>query len=231
MQRSFRAVVRRAPALVIAATTVIAGTGAAAVAAVNRSAPPVHIEVRAPHRGDLAGIAGAAWMVDLNLEMEARSLPEAGFTAAQLSGPAGHNNIAPLPGTFSTGPDDRLPGLVVLLSTTNSTRPGFSGPGTNLANLFNLTGVTNRDDDELEIADTWLVGADIAGRDVRATLTVAVIDDLNGDGILNDAPAVVTDRTGDGQIDSRDVRAIGVASNVVTVPFRINGAPATAPIG
>jgi hypothetical protein len=127
---------------------------------------------------------------------------------------------------FSTGQDDRLPGLVVLTSTTNDVRPGFSGPGTNLANLFNITGITNRDDKETELWDTWIVGAAIAGQDVNTTLTVAVVDDLNQDGVFNDAPNVVTDLNGDGRIDARDLELLGVASNIVTVPFRINGAPA-----
>jgi hypothetical protein len=127
---------------------------------------------------------------------------------------------------FSTGQDDRLPGLVVLTSTTNDVRPGFSGPGTNLANLFNITGITNRDDKETELWDTWIVGAAIAGQDVNTTLTVAVVDDLNQDGVFNDAPNVVTDLNGDGGIDAQDLELLGVASNIVTVPFRINGAPA-----
>jgi hypothetical protein len=138
----------------------------------------------------------------------------------------GHNNVPPFPGLFSTGKDDRLPGLVVLTSTTNNTLPGFSGPGTNLANLFNLTGITNRDSKETELWDTWIVGAAIAGQNVNTTLTVAVIDDLNHDGIYNDAPNVVPDLNKDGRIDAADLKLLGVASNIVTVPFRINGAPA-----
>lgn len=70
----------------------------------------------------------------------------------------------PFPGTFSTGQDDKIPGLVVLDSTTNSTLPGFSGPGTNLANLFNLSGVTNRTRTRTELWDTWIVGAPSWGR-------------------------------------------------------------------
>ena len=134
--------------------------------------------------------------------------------------------MPPFPGLFSTGRDDRLPGLVVLTSTTNNTLAGFSGPGTNLANLFNLTGITNRDSKETELWDTWIVGAAIAGKDVDTTLTVAVIDDLNHDGIFNDAPNVVPDLNNDGRIDAADLKLLGVASNIVTVPFRINGAPA-----
>lgn len=221
-----RALLRHTPLIMLAATVVAPGAGAAVAAATNRSGPPVHIEVFAPERDHNVGVEGRGWFVDLELEFPRRSLPEAGFSGLQLTGPGAHNNVAPFPGTFSPGTDDRLPGLVVLVSTTNNDRPGFSGPGTNLANLFNLTGVTDRDDDEVELWDTWIVGADIAGRDVDASLTVAVVDDLNGDGILNDAPPVVDDRNDDGRIDHKDLQATGVASNIVTVPFHISGAPA-----
>jgi hypothetical protein len=130
---------------------------------------------------------------------------------------------------FSPGQDDRLPSLVVLTSTTigPEVNPAFSGPATNLANLFNLTGITNRDKKETELWDTWIVGAAIAGQNVDTTLTVAVIDDLNHDGIYNDAPNVVPDLNNDGRIDAADLKLLGVASNIVTVPFRINGAPPT----
>ena len=80
--------------------------------------------------------------------------------------------------------------------------------------------------DQLILWDTWIVGADIAGRDVDATLTVAVIGDLNHDGILNDAPSVITDQNADNIIDAQDLKILGVASNIVTVPFHISGAPA-----
>ena len=139
-------------------------------------------------------------------------------------GPAGHNSIAPFPGAFSTGRDDRLPGLIVLTSTTNATLPGFSGPGTNLANLFNITGVTNRTAEETEIWDTWLVGAAIAGRDTDTTLTVAVVDDLDHNGAFDDAPNVLTDLNHDGSIDKNDLKTLGVASNIETVRFHLNGA-------
>jgi hypothetical protein len=189
---------------------------------------PVSVDVKAPSRGDNAGIGGAAWIVDLALRFPGGSdgLRTAGFTSPQLTGPGVHNNVPPFPGTFSTGQDDRLPGLVVLVSTTNATLPGFSGPGTNLANLFNVTGVTDRSRRQTELWDTWIVGAPIAGQNVNSVLTVAVIADRNQNGVYDDAPPVVPDANGDGQIDRRDVRALGVASNIETVPFRINGAPA-----
>jgi len=190
----------------------------------RNSSRVVEVEILSPTRNDNAGIGGAGWFVDLSIEFRNTTLSSTGFTANQLTGPAAHNNTAPFPGSFSTGTDDRMPGLVVLTSTTNSTLPGFSGPGTNLANLFNLSGVTDRSKNDVELWDTWIVGAPIAGKDVTTTLTVAVIDDLDGDGIYDDAPPVIADENADGRIDARDLEAIGVASKVETVDFRINGA-------
>lgn len=225
---------------IVAAATVaiVIGTTAAVTAAANASASPasstgasqrakpVRIEVFAPERGANAGANGFGWFVDMEVDFLGKNLHQAGFSGLQLTGPGVHNNAPPFPGAFSTGRDDRLPGLVVLTSTTNNTLPGFSGPGTNLANLFNLTGITNRDSKETELWDTWIVGAAIAGQNVHTTLTVAVIDDLNHDGIYNDAPNVVPDLNHDGHVNAADLKRLGVASNIVTVPFRINGAPA-----
>jgi hypothetical protein len=190
-------------------------------------AKPVRIEVFAPERGANAGANGFGWFVDMEVDFLGMNLHQAGFSGLQLTGPAGHNNIPPFPGLFSPGQDDRMPGLVVLTSTTvgANVNPMFSGPGTNLANLFNITGITNRDNKETELWDTWIVGAAIAGQNVNTTLTVAEIDDLNHDGVFNDAPSVVPDLNHDGRIDAQDLKLLGVASNIVTVPFRINGAP------
>jgi hypothetical protein len=220
-----------------AGAAMILGLGAAAsgLASANASSldtaasttrHPAKVEVLAPKRGDNAGAEGKGWFVDLKLSFRGKTLAQTGFNGHQLTGPAAHNNVAPFPGTFSTGQDDKVPGLVVLDSTINSTLPGFSGPGTNLANLFNLSGVTNRTPDKTELWDTWIVGAPIAGQNVDTTLTVAVVDDLNHDGIYNDAPSVVKDLNGDGKIDAKDVGLMGVASNIVTIPFHINADPA-----
>ncbi|WP_406417325.1 hypothetical protein OH809_35750 [Streptomyces sp. NBC_00873] len=211
------------------------GVAASGLSSANASSPdtsastnthPVKVEVFAPKQGDNAGVEGKGWFVDLKLSFRGKTLAQTGFNGLQLTGPATHNNVAPFPGTFSTGQDDKIPGLVVLDSTTNSTLPGFSGPGTNLANLFNLAGVTNRTPHKTELWDTWIVGAPIAGQNVDTTLTVAVVDDLNHDGIYNDAPGVVKDLNGDGKIDAKDLGLMGVASNIVTVPFHINADPA-----
>ena len=203
------------------------GESAAAASKDDSHSKPVHLDVLAPSSGDNAGTEGKGWFVDLDIDYPATGpdgLTASGFTGLQLTGPGVHNDKPPFPGTFGTGKDDRLPGLVVLTSTTNSTMPGFSGPGTNLANLFNLTGITNRTADKTEIWDTWIVGAAIAGKDVDTTVTVAVIADLNKNGVYDDAPDVVKDMNGDGVIDAKDLKMIGVASNIKTVKFHLNGA-------
>lgn len=110
---------------------------------------PAKVEVFAPGKGDHAGIGGKGWFVDLAIDMNV-PLAKTGFTAPQLTGPGAHNNVAPFPGTFSPGKDDRLPGLIVLISTSTV----GAGPGQNLANLFNLTGPTDVAPDYTEIWDT-----------------------------------------------------------------------------
>jgi hypothetical protein len=202
-------------------------TSSAAVTASSSNKHPVKIEVFAPERHDVAGIEGKGWFVDMEISFQNQhNLAATGFTGLQLTGPAAHASTAPFPGLFSTGHDDRNTGLVVLTSTTQSNVAGFSGPGTNLANLFNLTGVTNRTAHETELWDTWIVGAPIAGQNVNTTLTVAEMADRNHNGIFDDAPDVVLDANHDGRVDAKDLQAMGVASNIVTVPFHINGAGA-----
>lgn len=182
---------------------------------------PVSVEVLTPRRGDDAGQAGRGWVVNLAVRYPggAKGLAATGFQGPQLTGPGAHNNIAPFPGTFAPGRDDRLPGLVVLVSTVTS----FSGPGTNLANLFNTTGVTDRSARVTEITDNWIVGAPIAGVDTDSVLTAAVVKDLDRDGVYDDAPDVVPDANRDGRVDGRDLIALGLASEIETVPFHING--------
>lgn len=177
----------------------------------------VKIEMFAPAKGDHVGIGGKGWFVDLAIGYDA-PLAATGFTGFQLTGPAGHNNIAPFPGTFSAGKDDRLPNLVVLLSTTTV----GAGAGQNLANLFNLTGVTDMSDDETELWDTWIVGAPNFGVNTESTIYVAVVDDLNGNGVYDDAPSVVPDSDMDGDVDEDDLEALGLASKVEKATFFIN---------
>jgi hypothetical protein len=73
-----------------------------------------------------------------------------------------------------------------------------------------------------EVWDTWIVAAPLFGKDVRSVLRVAVAADKNKDGVYNDAPAVVPDANRDGRINTLDLKAFGVASNIVAVPFQIS---------
>ena len=176
------------------------------------------VEIWVPRQGDHVGIGGRGYIVDLGIEFDTGDLDATGFNGLQITGPGPLNNVGPHPGTFSPGRDDRMPGLVVLLSTTAIA----AGPGTNLANLFNVTGVTRLQDDEIELWDTWIIGAPNFGRGVESTLHVAMVADLDGNGVLDDAPDVVPDSDGDGDVDKDDLEALGLASNVEKVTFFIN---------
>ena len=212
--------IRHLPALlaVAAATALLAGTTAATAGGSSPAkagkppTQPVNVTVFSPRQGDVAGKESKGFFVDLALRYPSLASSGAGF---QLTGPTVHQNQAPFPGAFAAGVDEKLPGLIVLLSTTTIGAKNAQ----NLANLFNLTGFTNQRTNE--IWDTWIVGAPSFGRNVRSVLRVAVAADRNKDRIYNDAPAVVPDANRDGRINAVDLKAYGVASNIVAVPFEI----------
>jgi hypothetical protein len=178
---------------------------------------PVGIEVFAPETGDQAGLGSVGFVVDMEVTFKHASLEQTGFTGLQLTGPGGHTNIPPFPGLAAAGHDDRFPGLIVLLSTTQVGAKSCQ----NLAGLFNITGVTNRNGRETELWATWIVAAAGFGHNVDSRLLVAVANDLNGDGIYNDAPDVIADSNGDGVCDERDLRALGLASEIEKADFSI----------
>jgi len=195
---------------------------------------PVSIEMFAPEKNHNVGLGGRGWFVDLEVEFDV-PLEQTGFTTNedgkpgfQLTGPdapasdnfvAGvHNNANPFPGSFSLGADDRIPGLIVLLTTTTI----GSGACQNIANLFNITGITDLSAESAELWDTWIVGAPFFGVNTNSQIFVAVADDLNGDGIFNDAPAVVPDVDGNGICNAHDLKAYGIASNIESAKFFIN---------
>jgi hypothetical protein len=198
--------------LALAVVVAASATAANGKRASKKANPPVQVEVFSPRAGDVAGKESKGFFVDLALRYPSVAASGAGF---QLTGPAAHQNQAPFPGAFAAGVDEKLPGLIVTLSTTTVGARNAQ----NLANLFNLTGFTNQKTNE--IWDTWIVGAPSFGKNVRSVLRVAVAADKNQDGIYNDAPAVVPDANRDGRINAVDLKAYGVASNIATVPFEI----------
>ncbi len=156
------------------------------------NSPPIKLTVFAPGPGDVSGVAGADVIVDLALDAA-----------------PGHNDqlvgqprfIDPTDPAFGPGPSPAVPGLVVLLSTTKA----FDGPQTNLANLFQLTGIATINGNQKEVWTTWLVGKPIAGVDVDTVLTTFVVSGA--------APKVVP----------TDLSTLSILSNVVTVKFHIAG--------
>jgi hypothetical protein len=187
-------------------------SGAPTAPAQKSATPPVNVTVFSPREGDIAGRESRGFFVDLALRYPSAASSGASF---QLTGPGTHQNQAPFPGAFAPGVDEKLPGLIVLLSTNTL----GARNGQNLANLFNLTGFTNQTTNE--IWDTWLVGASAFGKNVHSVLRVAVAADRNKDGVYNDAPAIVPDANRDGHINAVDIKANGVASNIAVVPFEI----------
>jgi hypothetical protein len=174
------------------------------------------IKVFAPEEDYVAGLGSRAFLVDMAIEFEG-DLASTGVTP-ELTGPGPLQNAGPFPGTFGLGANlDHFPSLVVLLS---STRVG-AGPGQNLANLFNITTVTNQEPGSTEIWTTWIVGAanafGTAGEDTPSRLFVAVVDGT--------APDVVVDMDGNGVLDRKDLRQMGykVISNTPKVDFVVNG--------
>jgi hypothetical protein len=199
----------------VALAAVVGATASAATngkKASKKAVSPVQVQVFAPRTGDVAGKQSKGFLVDLALRYPSLAASGADF---QLTGPTTHQNQAPFPGTFSAGVDEKVPGLIVLLSTTTVGAKNAQ----NLAGLFNLTGFTNQQTNE--IWDTWIVGAPSFGKNVRSVLRVAVAADKNHDGIYNDAPAVVPDSNHDGRINAVDLEAYGIASNIAVVPFEI----------
>jgi len=201
------------PVIALAAGAVAGTTAATATHGAAKVAQPVKVQVFAPRPGDVAGKGNKGFFVDLAVQYPTLAASGADF---QLTGPGAHQNLAPFPGAAAPGVDEKLPGLIVLLSTSTIGARNAQ----NLANLFNLTGFTNQKTHE--IWDTWIVGAPVFGTNVHSILRVAVAADKDHDGVYDDAPATVPDANRDGRINAVDLNAFGVASEIVTVPFRIS---------
>ncbi|GAC1398308.1 MAG: hypothetical protein NVSMB49_06140 [Ktedonobacteraceae bacterium] len=184
--------------------TALAHTAGAANTAHNTNTRHVLVTVFSPGKGDISGVAGAGFVVDLSLDA-ARPADNAYLSAAN-----GYKPFFNTPGstTFHPGFDPGAPGLVVLLSTTKTIMgTPFVGPGTNLAGLFQINGVAKVNHGTLaETWNTWQVGKAIAGSGIQTTLTVFVVKGT--------APTVIS-----GEPEDQP----GRISNIVQVTFTIAG--------
>jgi len=121
--------------------------------------PPVSAQIFNPNSGDVVGVNGSGWILDLIFDASstmANSLisQNAGYTSGFVS------QSSP---AFKPGHNTLIPGLVVLLNTTMTGGP-LSGPGTNLAGLFQINNFrTVNCNTIIEIWAEWLVGKPIGG--------------------------------------------------------------------
>lgn len=211
----------RRTVLALAATAALGGGGVVAAMAAGPS-DDADIKVWVPRSGDVAGVETRGFVLDFSVRFKG-DLASTG-ASLELTGPAAHNNTAPLPGSFGVGANkDHFPGLVVLLS---STKIGV-GAGQNLANEFNINGVTNRKGNrETEIWATWIIGAKGAFAFTRSDEHPAAYENskLFVTVVKGTAPDVVTDENGDGRLDQQDLQAMGydVIGNNRSVDFKIS---------
>src|SRR3954451_23336021 len=158
------------------------------------------VHLFAPKSGDRAGLDSKGFFIDLKADLDV-PLARSGFGG---QGPA-----------TGIGADKRFPGLIVLLSGTKA------GAGKNLAGLFDVVGVTNQSPGKTQLWATWKVAKPNFGSG-PSTVYVAVAGDRDHDGVLDDAPGTVADADGDGDVDEKDLQAVGRASEVRGGLFVIN---------
>jgi hypothetical protein len=159
-----------------------------------------NIHLFTPNSGDRSGLESKGFFIDLKADMNL-PLDRSGFGG---QGPA-----------TGIGQDKRFPGLIVMLSTTKA------GAGKNLAGLFDIVGVTDSSASKTQLWATWQAGKPNFGTGA-STVYVAMASDTNHDGVLNDAPNEVPDSDHDGDVDEKDLQAIG-ATSIKSVDFTING--------
>ena len=192
----------------IASSSAPTTTNTTSSATLAPGANPVQVTIQSPGQYDLQGNNGVGFLIDLFTTSN---------TAAQnnllsaTNGYVPHYNSPSNTTAFRVGSLVSSPGLVVLLSTTTSKAP-LNGPDTNLAGLFQITGIEFTSNGSLaQVWNSWIAGKALFGVGVNTTLTAYVV---NGT-----APNVVDANTQNSAI-----------SNIAQVNFYINGPnPTSAP--
>src|SRR5438309_8725737 len=140
-----------------------------------------------PEPDSVQGVGGVGIVVDLAFRTKDVSLLQA---QVRTSGGA------------KPGVNTAFPGLVVSLSTTESS---LGGPTANLADLFQIVSVSKQSDGSTEVWATWVNAKPLFGVDVDSVLEAYVVQ--------GGAPPIApTDQTG-----------LDVVSNVVRVSFHVAG--------
>ena len=162
------------------ATTVTSTTSTTLATAVTGKA-------LSPEPDSVQGVGGVGIVVDLAFRTKDVSLLQA---QVRTSGGA------------KPGVNTAFPGLVVSLSTTESS---LGGPSANLADLFQIVSVSKQSDGTTEVWATWVNAKPLFGVDVDSVLEAYVVH--------GGAPPIApTDHVG-----------LDVVSNVVRVSFHVAG--------
>ena len=166
------------------------------------AAQPVSVVITTPRSNEIVGVAGAGWLIDLEIE------------AADLSG----NSIITPPdftgffhnglnkSTFHPGVLAQGTGLVVLLSTTPNNNGTLLGPSTNLAGLFQIAGTAVDPTNLNYYRALWFLGSAAFGLGVPINLTAFVVSGT--------APAL---------LPSDPTTTPNIVSNIATVSFHTSG--------
>jgi len=161
--------------------------------------PEVSITVNAPGAGDVDGVKGFNYIVDLTIDVLSKD--SNGLIPYK---PLYQDASSP---TFKPGPNPVFPGLVVLQNTT-AKKGALDGPGTNLAGLFQLNGVASTNGPH-EYNSYWNAGAALFG--IGASELVVYYIKGEAGKTASFAPQV----------------SDGLVSNVVNVPFTISNRTST----
>ena len=172
------------------------------VALCSVAGQPVSVAITTPLSDEVVGVAGAGWLIDL--EIEAADPTGNPIIAPPSFTPFFNNGLNKT--TFHPGVNVNALGLVVLLSTTPNNGGTLLGPSTNLAGLFQLAGVAVDPTSLNYFRALWFLGGAGFGVGVTVNLTAFVVSGT--------APAILpTDPT----------TTPNIVSNIATVTFQISG--------
>lgn len=206
---------------------------------------PVKLKVFRPNNGDVGGYDARGFITSAEVTFPGplsttglgqginpvTGLPQ---SVNELTGPGAHQQLPPYHGTFSVDVNEHFPGFVMLQDTarfnarSTPATPGVSQYTTNdlvdmknIANLFEITAPVNQTTRGTTVWTDWLQGGSgnfgPVDQVIRTKILVTIVEGT--------APQAVTDANGDGEIDEKDLTAMGykVISNTVKRTFFHNG--------